>query len=148
MAWSAQGPTWRWKVDPRNLVAVILALQFAVFGWRISREIQLEEQGRKTWLLVADYVNFLIMLGLVALCIILPLASGTFGKASVAFLAASAVFVVFYPIILAGHYRLFSRLGRSIYRGRKDVPYVTDQEAWLLAVSLLCSGLAAFLVAR
>ena len=135
-------------MDPRSLLPVIFALQFAVFGWRIGREIQLGEQGRKTWLLVVDYLNFLVMLGLVALCVIVPLSSGTFGKASLAYLAAAMVFVVFYPITLAGHYRLFSRLGRTIYRDRPDVPYVTGQEAFLLAVSILCAGLAAFLVAR
>ena len=129
-------------------IARILALQFAIFGWRTSREIQFWEEGRKIWLLVADYLNFLIMLGLAALCIILPLVAGMFGKVSLAFLAGVSVFVVFNPIILSGHYRLFSKLGRSIYNGKKDVPHVTGHEGWLLAVSLLCAGFAAFLVAK
>ena len=96
--------------------------------------------------MVADYISFLVMLGLVALCIILPLVSGDFGKLSRAFLAASSVFVVFYPIILAGHYRLFSKQGRGIYKD--GVPYVTDQEAVFLTASVVCAVVAACLVAR
>ena len=133
-------------MDPRNLVPVILGLQFAIFGWRISRELDVEDSGGTTWLLVADYISFLVMLGLVALCIILPLVSGTFGKVSRAFLAASLVSVVFYPITLAGHYRLFSKRGRSIYK--HGIPYVTDQEAFFLTASVVCAVVAAWLVAR
>jgi len=107
-------------MEPQSLVAVILALHFAAFGWRIGREIQLEDEGRRTWLLLADYVSFLSMLAVVALCIVLPLTTGTFGKVSQGTLSAAAVFIVFYPIVLAGHYRLFSRYGRSIYMPEGD----------------------------
>ena len=133
-------------MDPQSLVAIVLALQFAVFGWRISREIQLSDEERKTWLLLADYLNFLAMLAMVTMCVIAPLATGEFGRFSRAVLAAALVLVVFYPIILAGHYRLFSKLGRSVYK--VDVPYVTGQEAVLLVLSLLCAGLAAYVVGR
>ena len=33
-----------------TLVTSALALQFAAFGWRILREIQLGDEGRRTWL--------------------------------------------------------------------------------------------------
>jgi Kef-type K+ transport system membrane component KefB len=135
-------------MDPKNLVAVVLALQFAAFGWRIARELKLEEEQRKTWLLAEDYLNFVTMLGIVVFCIVFPLATAEFGPVSRAFLAASAVFIVFYPIILAGHYRLFSKLGRTIYSDRDDYPWVTDQEAVLLVVALIGAGFAAFFVVR
>lgn len=136
-------------MNPLGLVSLILALQFAVFGWRISREIALGEEDRKTWLLVCDYINLTSMLSVVGLCIIVPLAIHRVPRISEICIAVAAVLIVFYPIILAGHYRLFSKQGRSIYLEKgKDVPYLTDQEIVALSLSLICAVIAGYFVGR
>ena len=43
--------------NPFVLVAAAIALLFAVFGWRIAREIAVGEQDRRTWLLLSDLLN-------------------------------------------------------------------------------------------
>jgi ABC-type Na+ efflux pump permease subunit len=100
-------------VNLQSFVPVVLALQFAVFGWRINREISLDDEDRRTWLLVSDYFILLSMLAVLAFCIIMPIATGGFSNAAKVCLAVAFVLVIFYPIILAGHYRLFSKKGRS-----------------------------------
>ena len=133
----------------QSFVPVILSLLFATFGWRITREIAVGDQGRKTWLLFADYLNFLSLVGILVFCIIVPLKTDSFGIASKVTMAASFVLIVFYPIILAGHYRLFSRKGRSIYIEKgKDYPWVTDQEIILLSVALINAAFAGWYVAQ
>jgi hypothetical protein len=112
-----------------TLVTSALALQFAAFGWRILREIQLGDEGRRTWFLVTDYLVVLSLCSLVVVCIILPFA----GRANPAHIgkAVCAAYVVIasFPINTAAHYRLFSRYGRAKYRqAGRDVPYITDQE--------------------
>jgi hypothetical protein len=136
-------------MNPQNLVPVVLVLQFAVYGWRINREVSLDDQGRRTWLLIADYLNFACMLAVMALCIILPIVTNTFSKAGRITLAVAFVLVIFYPIILAGHYRLFSKRGRSIYAEQgRAIPHVTDQEWILLAITIFCMVLVGFFVER
>ena len=44
-----------------TLITTALGLQFAAFGWRIIREIQLGDEGRRTWFLVTDYFIILSM---------------------------------------------------------------------------------------
>lgn len=124
------------------LVPTLLALQFAIFGWRIAREISVGDQGRRTWLFLSDYLNFGAMLAVVAACIVMPIREGAFSRLSEAVLAGAYVFVAFTPLIIAGHYRLFSRLGRSIYaQQNRDVPWVTGQEA---LISVAAVGASAF----
>jgi hypothetical protein len=136
-------------MNPQSLVPVVLALQFVVYGWRINREISLDDQGRRTWLLVSDYLNFICMLAVLGFCIILPLATNAFSKAGRITLSVAFVLVIFYPIILAGHYRLFSKRGRSIYAEQgRAIPHVTDQEWMLLAIAVFCMVLAGFFVER
>jgi hypothetical protein len=134
-------------MNAEGLVPLVVGLQFAVFGWRINREISLDDEGRKTWLLVSDYINLASMLSVLAFCIIFPVATGIFSKASRVSLAIAFVLTIFYPIMLAGHYRLFFGKGRSEYLEKGlDVPHVTDQEGVLLAVALIAAALAAYFV--
>ncbi|WP_267098939.1 hypothetical protein [Xanthomonas sacchari] len=135
------------EINNNNLVAAIMALQFATFGWRINREISVGDAGRRTWLPVPDILNVVSMLSVVAICVILPLKTGVFSNYSRAVLAGSFVLIAFYPLALAGHYRLFSRGGRSIYleKGR-DYPYCTGQEAAALTVATLLTVLAGWYV--
>jgi hypothetical protein len=136
-------------VNLQSFVPVVLSLLFATFGWRIAREISVGDQGRKTWLLFADYMNFASLLGVLIFCIIAPLKTETFGTASRVTMAISFVLIVLYPIILAGHYRLFSKKGRSIYEEQgKDYPWVTDQEAILIVVALVSAVIAGWYVAQ
>lgn len=129
-------------------VPALLALQFAVFGWRIVREIALGDEERRTWLLLSDILNLAAMLAVVALCIVWPLRTSTFPLAARVTLGAGYVLIAFTPLIVAGHYRLFSREGRSVYsRAGKDYPWVTGQEALLAAVALVCTGVAAYVIA-
>jgi len=87
--------------NPFVLVAPAIALLFAVFGWRIAREIPIGDQGRRTWLLLSDLFNMLTLLGLLGACVILPLKSGTFPPVSRAVLAATYVVVCFHPFMIA-----------------------------------------------
>jgi hypothetical protein len=128
--------------NPQALISVVLSLHFVIFGWRISREISLGDQQRRTWLLVGDYLILISMLAMLAFCIITPIITKTFSTISEVCLAVSSVLAIFYPVILAGHYRLFSSKGRSIYAAQdRDVAYVTDQE-WLILFLALVAALA------
>ncbi len=133
----------------QSFVPVILSLLFATFGWRIAREISVGDQGRKTWLLFADYLNFASLVGVLIFCIIVPLKTESFGITSRITMAVSFVLIVLYPIILAGHYRLFSKKGRSIYEEKgSDYPWVTDQEAILIVIALVSAVIAGWYVAQ
>jgi hypothetical protein len=53
-------------LNPFVLVAPAIALLFAVFGWRIAREIAVGDQDRRTWLLISDFLGLLTLVALVA----------------------------------------------------------------------------------
>jgi hypothetical protein len=136
------------NIDSNGLIAVILALQFAAFGWRINREIPVGDAGRKTWFPVPDIINVLSMFGVVLFCILMPLASGQFTAASRVALAAAFVLIAFHPICMIGHYHLFSAQGRHIYTSKKqDYPYCTRAELVLVIVAALLAADAAWYVA-
>jgi hypothetical protein len=129
-------------------VTSALTLQFAAFGWRILREIQLGDKGRRTWFLVTDYLVVLSLCSLVVVCIVLPFA----GHANPAHIAKaiSAAYVVIasFPINTAAHYRLFSRYGRAKYRqAGRDVPYISDQEAATLLATFVALAATIYCVA-
>ena len=134
------------EFNPFPLVPAIIALQFVVFGWRIAREISLGEARRRTWLLASDYVNLLLMLAVVITCVVIPLKTNILPTTSRATLAAAYVFMCFTPFVMAGHYRIFSRLGRTIYDDKPDYPWITDQEWVLLPVASLAASAAAYFV--
>jgi hypothetical protein len=76
----------------------------------------------------------------VGLCIILPLRTGSFSTLSRVTVGVGFVLVCFTPPIIAGHYRLFSRTGRTIYDDRPDYPRLTGQEAFITAIAVLAAG--------
>jgi hypothetical protein len=134
-------------LNPFALVAPLIALQFAVFGWRIAREIAVGDQDGRTWLLISDFLNFIALVVVVAVCVILPLRTSAFPTVARAVLAAAYVIVCFTPFMIAGHYRLFSREGRLIYKEcGSGVPWLTGQEMFFAAVSVAGSLLAAYIV--
>jgi hypothetical protein len=119
-----------------TLVTSALTLQFAAFGWRILREIQLGDEGRRTWFLVTDYLVVLSLCSLVAVCIVLPLAGRANPPHIAKAVSAAYVIIASFPINTAAHYRLFSRYGRDIYRqAGRDVPYISDQEGVTLLLT-------------
>ena len=135
-------------LNPFSLVPALIALQFVVFGWRINREVSLGDEGRRTWLLVSDYLNLISMLAVVALCVVVPLRTGVFLPVSRVALGVGYALICFTPLIMAGHYRLFSREGRAIYDTRKDVPWVTGQEVFLAVLAILTAAIAAYVIGR
>lgn len=132
------------SLSPFSLVTGIVALQFVVFGWRIGREIALGEAGRRTWLLASDYINLALMVAVIFFCIVTPLRTNKFPLRSEEILVAAYTFMAFTPLILAGHYRLFSRLGRTVYDNRPDYPWITDWEAGFLTLAILTTSFAVY----
>ncbi len=61
-----------------SLVPVLLALQFAVFGWRVNREIAVGDQQRRTWFPVPDILNIIALLSVVATCVLTHLITQKF----------------------------------------------------------------------
>lgn len=125
-----------------TLVTSALTLQFAAFGYRIVREIELGDQNRRTWLLVTDYLIILSMCAVVVFCIVLPFSGLGSSTHSAVTLGSAYVIIAAHPINTAAHYRLFSPTGRSKYRAaERDVPYISDQEMLTLAATV--AGLVA-----
>jgi hypothetical protein len=130
-----------------TLVTTALTLQFAAFGWRIVREIQLGDEGRRTWFLVTDFLIIGSMCALVAICIVLPIAGHREPWAVACTLAVAYIIIAAHPINTAAHYRLFSRWGRWKYRQQgRDVPYVSDQEWVTLGITAAAVGGAVWLM--
>lgn len=131
----------------QGIVAVILALQFAAFGWRINREIAVGDQARKTWLPLPDYINVVSMLGVAFFGIITPLANNQFGRSSKIAVAVACALIAFHPISMAAHYRLYSKEGRGYYvRMGKDYPWMTGQEAISIVISIVLAIMAGWYV--
>ncbi|MGH9751869.1 MAG: hypothetical protein ACREA2_03725, partial [Blastocatellia bacterium] len=135
-------------LNVNTLVSMILALQFAVFGWRINREIPLGDAGRKTWFPIPDIINIVSMFCVVALCIVVPLSKNHFNKAARVMLAVAFVFIAFHPVCMTAHYRLFSAKGRSIYLAHgKDYPYCTRAEAVCILIAVSVAAVVGWFVA-
>lgn len=127
-------------------VPVLVALQFAAFGWRINREISVGDQNRRTWFPIPDFFNIAGLIATVSFGVVLPMC-GVLTHWTTVELAAAYVFIAMHPINEAAHYRLFSREGRSIYivDDRGDYPYVTGQEALTEVLTIfLAAGIGYF----
>src|SRR5208337_2744474 len=124
------------------LVPALIALQFVAFGWRLNREITVGDKHRKTWLPLPDCLNLLSLVAVVTCCLVVPLASGVFGKLAAAILSFGYSLIAFHPISEAAHYRLFSKGGRSIYLNTPngDYPWITDQEVVSVLVSVVLAS--------
>ena len=136
-------------INPISLVPTLLALQFAIFGWRIAREVPLGDKHKRTWLLMSDYYNLFSMLMVILFCVIIPLKSNDFPKLSSSVLGSAYTLMAFVPFMIAGHYRLFSRSGRAIYAKRKGgVPWITGQEAVIAILAFLSATAVALFIAN
>jgi hypothetical protein len=82
------------------------------------------------------------MCGVVAACIVAPLAGYRNEFTITRALAIAYIVIAAHPLNTAAHYRLFSRAGRSKYHKQgeqgalTDLPYVTDQEMVTLPLTL------------
>ncbi len=139
-------------MPPQSLVSALLALQFVAFGWRLNREITVGDKGNKTWLPLPDYLNLMSFVTVVFCCVVIPLASGSFGRTPSVTLNRVAntalnvgyALIAFHPISEAAHYRFFSKGGRSIYlrAPQGDYPWCTGQEILAVTLSVIFASLA------
>lgn len=132
----------------QSLVAVLVGLQFAAFGWRINREISVGDQRRRTWLPIPDLMNIIALIGTVFFGVVLFLCRFETIWTNVE-LSVAYVLIAMHPVNEAAHYRLFSPKGRTVYeQSNRDYPLVTDQEAVTLIVTVLSAGAVAFYAYR
>jgi hypothetical protein len=78
------------------LTGILLALQFAAFGWRIVREIEVADQRRRIWLPLPDLLNIISMIAVIIFGLVLPLAHRTIEPSRVV-LAAGFIMIAFHP---------------------------------------------------
>jgi hypothetical protein len=107
-----------------GIISLVVALQFAAFGWRINREISVGDKGEKTWLPLTDRVNFLSMFLTLTCCILLPLFLGRFSRLSMSVFGFSSVLIFWHPISMAAHYELLAGraegdMRRKLLRARR-----------------------------
>ena len=125
-------------MENTSFLTLLIALQFAAFGWRINREISLGDKIRKTWLPIVDILNIVSMLVVVVICIILPLIGLSFTKLIKITISEAYILIIFHLINMSAHYRLFSKKGRYMYiQENKDFPYITDQEYFTYILTLI-----------
>jgi hypothetical protein len=127
-----------------RLAPPLIALQFAAFGWRVNREINLGDSGRATWIPIPDVLNIMSLLATVICLIVVPIATDSYFWLSRVVLGAGYVLIAFHPFTLAAHYRLWSRDGRNKYvTAGKDYPYATGEELVSSSLSIILAVLAA-----
>lgn len=127
-----------------RLAPPLIALQFAAFGWRVNREINLGDSGRATWIPIPDVLNIMSLLATVICLIVVPIATDSYFWLSRMVLGAGYVLIAFHPFTMAAHYRLWSRDGRNKYvTDGKDYPYATGEELVSSSLSILLAVLAA-----
>jgi hypothetical protein len=140
-----------------NLVVLTVSIQFALFGWRIVREIavgdkmadQIGKDSQSTqvwrgWLPWPDRVN-LVSLGLVTVtCVALPIVTGRFSAFGRAVLVGAVILWMFHPISTACHYELFRGGRQVVYGGPDEWPAVTRSERMVVVISVLLALASTF----
>ncbi len=61
-----------------RLAPPLIALQFAAFGWRVNREINLGDSGRATWIPIPYVLNIMSLLASVVCLIVVPIATDAY----------------------------------------------------------------------
>jgi hypothetical protein len=127
-----------------RLAPPLIALQFAAFGWRVNRELNLGHAERGTFVLIPDVLNVMSLFAAVICLIVLPVATDTYIWLSRMVLAGGYVLIAFHPLTMAAHYRLWSRQGKNRYvADGKDYPYSTGEELVSSLLSILLAALSA-----
>ncbi len=122
----------------------LIALQFAAFGWRVNREINLGDDGGATWIPIPDVLNIMSLLATVICLIVVPIATDSYLWLSRIILGAGYVLIAFHPLTVAAHYRLWSRKSKNKYVTEgKDYPYATSEEFVSSSLSVVLAVLAA-----
>ncbi|MEJ2671572.1 MAG: hypothetical protein P8168_05075 [Deltaproteobacteria bacterium] len=122
-----------------GIIALLVGLQFAAFGWRINREISVGDEERKTWIPLADFVNIIMLFSTIICCIIIPLMG--FDTLRKPVFIAAAILIAFHPMTTAGHYGLLTRRGRKHYLTPEgDWPYKTGEEYVSFILSLIITA--------
>jgi hypothetical protein len=140
-------------------ILVVLTLQFAVFGWRIVREIHVGDEGHRVWFPVSDWINLLSMILVLGSCVVWPLlrtvppgetGSYLFPLPARGIFAAASVLLVFHPISMVFHYGLLSKKGRPReYRnGGQDYAYCPWPEFVVVVLALALAALSGLKVAK
>lgn len=125
-----------------TLTGIILGLEFAAFGWRVNREINVGDANRRTWLPLPDMVNIVALLLVVYFCVVVPLGQGDYVIWSRKVLAAAVTLIAFHPLTMAAHYGLPYRKARP--KGKDgDFRYAPIEEILTLCVSLALAAGAA-----
>ncbi|MFT4928012.1 MAG: hypothetical protein ACI8WB_004127 [Phenylobacterium sp.] len=101
-------------------VSLLIAMQFAAFGWRVNREISVGDRGEKTWVPVTDVLNVINFFLVTLFCVVIPIITNEFGLYSRAFLACGFTLMFFYPFNMLGHYELLTGKGRVEYAKPKE----------------------------
>ena len=126
-----------------RLAPPLIALQFAAFGWRVNREINLGDSGRATWIPIPDVLNIMSLLATVICLIVVPIATDSYFWLSRVVLGAGYVLIAFHPFTMAAHYRLWSRDGRNKYvTDGKDYPYAKGEELVSALISIILAVLS------
>lgn len=118
-----------------TLTGIILGLEFAAFGWRVNREINVADADRKTWLPLPDVVNIVALLSVVYFCVVVPLAQGDYVLWSRRVLAAAGTLIAFHPLTMAAHYGLPYRKQRPTKKNG-DFKYAPIEEILTFGVSV------------
>jgi hypothetical protein len=122
-----------------TLTGIILGLEFAAFGWRVNREINVGDENRKTWLPLPDIVNIVALLLVVYFCIVVPLDQGDYVIWSRKVLAAAGTLIAFHPLTMAAHYGLPYRKQRP-KKKNGDFQYAPIEEILTLSVSFVLAA--------
>ena len=135
-----------------TFTGILVGLQFAAFGWRVSREINISDEDRRTWLPLPDIANIVSLMSLVAFCVVGPLADGGYGVWSLRVLAGAAALIAFHPLTMAAHYGIPYRKARPVRlvcneshthsEECYDAQYAPVEEVITFAVSLILAVFA------
>ena len=82
-----------------ELFPTLIAIQFALLTWRIDREVQFADKGRKSWLPVYDCLTFVSLFVTVLMAVILK--NQVLADAST---RAGFVLLACYPLNTMAHY--------------------------------------------
>lgn len=115
---------------------VLIGFQISSFGWRISREADVDE-AVSTWLPPADIVNLFSMMITALGVFILPILGLINTEVSLLAFGFAMLLFVGYPFALAGHYDMFNKWPRSF-------DYFPRQEK--IVVAIIAIAAAAYIV--
>ena len=118
---------------------VLIGFQVSSFGWRISREADVDE-AVSTWLPPADIVNLFSMMVTALGVFILPILGLINTEFSLLAFGFAMLLFVGYPFALAGHYDLF-------HKGPRSFEYFPRQEKIVIALIAIASAAYIALVA-